>query len=244
MSETEHEHEHDDDDDPQTPQEPVSDDGAELEAEESEAEEVGASGSEEPPQADAALQEIWDKRWQTADRAAKAYFKKIEDAWGDDAVKLTRFMLGPNAPYGYISSDDVGRVPAELKEGLELYLGHVREQDYEPDPNAAQCATCKGKGFTALPSLVGGNDKRTCPTCNGAGWLEQAAAAPGSAGNGYAPPALVAPLTPDIQHGETDEWGEPRILPDGRANPNYGKLPQHKVTVEPFGITRLLTQAG
>ena len=34
-----------------------------------------------------------------------------------------------------------------------------------------------------------------------------------------------------------DEWGEPMILPDGRENPNYGRMPHRKMLVEPYGVT-------
>ena len=30
---------------------------------------------------------------------------------------------------------------------------------------------------------------------------------------------------------------EPRILPDGRQNPNFGKWPQYKIQVAPYGVT-------
>jgi hypothetical protein len=36
---------------------------------------------------------------------------------------------------------------------------------------------------------------------------------------------------------DVDEWQEPRILPDGRENPNYGMMPHRKMLVEPWGVT-------
>ena len=219
-----------------TDEELAEEEGAEATADE--------QGSEATTSEGAALQEMWDKRWKTHERLSNAYFKKIEDLWGDDAVKLTRWMIGPNSPYGYISETDVGRLPDDFKQGLETVLGTVREQDYEPDPNAAPCPTCKGKGKTKLPSAVAGQDSRVCPTCNGAGWLEQGGPSANGVTEGVRAPALALAIAPDIQHGDVDEWGEPRILPDQRPNPNFGKLPQHKVTVEPYGITRLITQQG
>ena len=241
---TEPEHEHDDD---EATERLATDDEADEAAEADETPDAPEEGAGEPAEAssqDAELQALWDKRWKTHERLSNAYFKKIEDLWGDDALKLTRWMIGPNSPYGYISELDVGRLPDDFKQGLETVLGTVREQDYEPDPNAQTCPTCAGKGKTKLPSTVAGQDSRTCPRCQGAGWLETARSASSGEANGHVAPVVALAVAPDIQHGETDEWGEPRILPDGRANPNYGKLPQHKVTVEPFGITRLLTQQG
>ena len=191
-----------------------------------------------------ALQELWDKRWKTHERLSNAYFKKIEDLWGDDAVKLTRWMIGPNSPYGYISETDVGRLPDDFKQGLETVLGTVREQDYEPDPFATQCPTCKGKGSTALPTFVGGKGKRECPTCDGNGYLIRAEATGGNGDNGYVADVVTLAVAPDIQAGDPDDFGEPKILPDGRPNPNFQKLPQHKILIPPYGITALLTKQG
>ena len=216
----------------------------ELAEEEAHEAETGAGEPAEAVSPNVEMQEMWDKRWKTHERLSNAYFKKIEDLWGDDAVKLTRWMIGPNSPYGYISEVDVGRLPDDFKQGLETVLGTVREQDYEPDPSAVECSTCRGKGKTKLPTSVAGKETRTCPTCNGAGYLEHGGPSANGATEGLTAPALSLAVAPDIQHGEVDEWGEPRILPDQRPNPNFGKLPQHKVTVEPYGITRLITQQG
>jgi hypothetical protein len=47
---------------------------------------------------------------------------------------------------------------------------------------------------------------------------------------GHEPVATMA-------YDEVDEWDEPRILPDGRENPNFGKMPNRKIPVEPWGVT-------
>ena len=49
--------------------------------------------------------------------------------------------------------------------------------------------------------------------------------------------AAPDPLTAVGDQADVDEWGEPMILPDGRENPNYGRMPHRKILVEPYGMT-------
>ncbi len=215
MSETEHEHE----DDGNEPPEPVSIETAvdDEEAAEAEAEHEREQEATEPvPEARETTPEQWEERFKKVERRFATYTKAVTDIWEDDAIHLTPFSISPSAPPGFIDLRDAGRVDEDTKASALQFLGFAVEQDYAPDPEAQECSTCKGKGLTATGSKVGSNVTRDCPTVS-----EQ-----------------VGPLVTD----DTDNWGEPRILPNGERNENFGKMPQFKTPHPTYGITALLTQ--
>src|SRR5205823_5221567 len=98
-----------------------------------------------------------------------------------------------------------------------------------------------GEGKTATGSRVSGNDWRICPKCHGFGYTpppEQGTNGAGAASEFHAP---VGEHASPLEEPDNDVAGEPRLLPDGRVNPNYGKWPQYKVLVQPWGVTAGLT---
>lgn len=178
-----------------------------------------------------------ERAFKQVETAATAYAKKVAAALPADAFALSPCPLCADHIPAFVDLDIAGRLPEDVKQATLIYLGFAREQEYEPDPSTEQCRVCKGKGKTSTGSKVATNDTRRCANCNGYGY--------------YPPPgsdvASAAPADPDhmpvgeqggpISLDEVDPTGEPRILPDGRPNPNYMKWPQGKVLVQPWGVT-------
>lgn len=187
----------------------------------------------------------------TPEEAEKA-FRKIETSYRTYAASVERnhpsfdedlipCLLCPPAHPGFLNVHDAGRVPREVIDGVQTFLGFAREMDYQPAPDTRTCGTCSGEGKVASGSHVPEHRTRVCPTCMGYGYEPP----PGYAANGATAPApsdaAVAAAVPAGPPPDVDEWGEPRILPDGRANPNHGRMPAHKIAVEPWGATAGLT---
>lgn len=210
----------------ETPQEPEPDEAPpEPEPEQQDAEPQGASP------------EQWDERFKKSEKAFTTYEKRVRDIYENDEAQLVAVPISPGAPPGFIYLPDAGRVPEEMATPVMEFFGISREQDYEDDPYTDVCPTCKGKGNTRTGSLVPGKEKRVCPTCNGAGYkVEGQQPENGNAATGGFDTSDASPLA-DFAQGNRDNWGEPKILPDGRPNPNYGRQPQFKELVEPWGVT-------
>ena len=220
---------------PDEPHVEAPDDQEEV-AEEPEAEETDHP---EPP-AEAPQQvtpEAWEKRFQKVEKRFDTYVRAVQAIWEDDAIHLTPFSLDPSAPPGFIDTRNAGLIEEGTKQAALAFLGFAREQEYELDPETRECPTCKGKGKTKTGSHVAGKETRACPACKGSGatGLGVASSAPATNGRSEEPFTLAEHTTADAP--ERDNWGEPLILPDGRENPNYGKMPQFKVQVEPWGTT-------
>lgn len=218
-------------------------DGHEAE-EEAEAEEPTVTDVPEPDQDEApeAQQAEWEQRFKAADRAFTTYTRAITKAWGDDATRLVPFVVDPGAPMGFVDAANQGRVPDDIRQNLLSFLGLSGETEYEPDPLARQCSTCKGKGLTATGSSVGPNMTRDCPTCGGLGYeADTTGVANGSprVSGAHTPASEAAsPLTT----AERDLWGEPRLLPNGERNTNFGLMPDFKTPHPVYGVTAGLGQ--
>lgn len=233
MSEHEIEHE-----------EPTEQEGEEFAAEE-EAEEAETEGAPEPepePEPHGQVEdEQMEERAKKIGRSFGTYSRKVQEVMEEEALELLPCPLCPEMHPGFVHKADAGRVPEDVKEVVLMYLGFQREQDYEPDPQTQTCRTCKGKGKTSTGSFVAGKETRACPTCKGSGAEGLDVALVPATGNGHTdvPFTLDAPNEAGVV--DADNWGEPRILPDGRENPNFGRQPQFKVLVEPYGVTANLT---
>lgn len=183
----------------------------------------------------------------TPEEAERA-FRKIESSFRTYAASVERnhpsfesdlipcLLCPPNHP-GFLNVHDAGRVPREVVDAVQAFLGFAREIDYAPAPDTRTCGTCNGEGKVASGSHVPEHRTRVCPVCNGFGYEPP----PSSMRNGEfgivpSEPAIAAAV-PSGPPADVDEWGEPRILPDGRANPNFGRMPAHKIAVEPWGAT-------
>jgi hypothetical protein len=213
------------------------------EAVEEEAHEAEQAAQEptEAPEAQGTTPEEWERRFQRVETAFRTYTKKVTEIYADEAPLLSPFAISPSAPPGFVYGPDAGRVPEEIQRATFEFFGLAREQDYADDPETVACSACEGKGKTRTGSTVANHETRPCPTCKGWGYTTKAGAPPSSAsvgnGSGDAEGVQVGPLVTD----DKDNWGEPRVLPDGRLNPNYGKQPQFKEQIEPWGVTANLT---
>ena len=225
----------------QEPHEPIPDEADQQAEEEATEAEEPAGEPAEAPEEQGASQAEWEARFTKSEKRFATYTRQISDIYGDDATDLIPVSISPSAPPGFIYVHDAGRVPEDVKAPILEFFGIAREQDYEPDPETETCRVCKGKTKTKTGSHAAEFQTRTCPRCKGWGYTIQGRA-PSDAqtltnGAVQDAPAQVGPLVTD----ENDAWGEPRVLPDGRLNPNYGKMPQFKELIEPWGVTANLT---
>jgi hypothetical protein len=210
------------------------------EDEAAESDEAGASEPEPEHEPQETTPEAWEKRFRDAERRFKTYQSAVERIWEEDSVHLAVFPIGTAAPPGFIDTREAGRVPDEIKTAILSYLGVAREQDYKQHPQLRACDVCDAKGNVRTGSTVAGREKVPCPACAGYGYFPPPT--PGTNGVAttigpvLAPDAQIVPLS----HPDRDMWGEREFLPDGRPNPNYQRLPDAKITVEPYGITRLI----
>jgi len=192
---------------------------------------------EEPTETEARMA----KRFDASQRAYKRYASQIGTIFQEDALSQMPCPLCPDIHKGFIDVRDAGRIPDELKAAVMEYMGYAQRADYEPDPETNECPTCKGLGLVKTGSRVTGNEERKCSRCHGYGFVPP----PDAASNGHHPgDDFLAPVgehTSPLEEPDTDVAGEPRLLPDGRTNPNYGKWPQYKIAVPPWGVTAGLT---
>lgn len=182
-----------------------------------------------------------EKRSRKIEQSFQTYAASVARNHPEYESDLIPCLLCPPAHPGFLNIHDAGRVPREVTDAVQAFLGFAREIDYAPAPDTRTCGTCNGEGKVDSGSHVPEHRTRTCPTCIGYGYEPP----PGGVQNGaraLAPSdAAVAATVPAGPPADVDEWGEPRILPDGRSNPNYGRMPVHKVAVEPWGATAGLT---
>jgi len=186
-------------------------------------------------------QALYEERLKKSQSAFKSYTTRVGTILEEDGQYLLECPLCPPMHKGFVDARDAGRIPDELVAVVMEFVGLARKQQYEPDPETAECPACKGYGKVQTGSKVPGNEDRKCAKCHGYGYFPP----PTPSSNGtVAADDFHAPIGESAEpyaQGERDSWGEPRILPDGRENPNYGKMPQHKVTIPPYGVTANLT---
>ncbi len=211
------------------------------EAEEAEEEHAGPEdGADEPTEAPAPegpTQEEMEARIKKTERAFDTYTRAVGKIWEEDAQNFLPFSLDPFSPPGFIDPRNAGRADAETQNVVMEYLGFPREQDYEPDPYAHVCPTCKGKTRTSTGSQSTEYRTRLCPDCKGIGYKDQREPHTNGAMPPPSSPLDAAQTVTDITVGERDNWGEPRILPDGSRNENFGLMPQYKRPHPVYGIT-------
>jgi hypothetical protein len=225
---------------PDTPAEPSPDTEEEEAAEESgggeSPDELAQPEPEtEPPQPEGLTQADWEARFQKVEKAWAAYAKRVDAIWEEDALKLVPLTISPSAPPGFLSADDRGRIPDEVKQPIMEFFGLTPEVEYETSAAYSQCTVCKGKGRLKTGSLVAGEESNVCPTCSGRGYVSGAALPVATN-----PPLAAVPL--EANGGgdmppptERDSWGIDRIMPNGMPNPNFGKTPDHWDNKYPVG---------
>lgn len=176
------------------------------------------------------------------DRSFKTYQAAVERNIGDE---VTDWLLCPlcasgMAP-GFVNRHDLGRVPDEVQANVQTYLGFARETEYPAAHGIHVCSDCEGLGKVSTGSRVAEHMTITCPTCKGYGYTPPPGfAANQPTGNGHAAEVAAEALA-DLDSPERDNWGEPRVLPDGTLNGNFGKMPQFKTVHPVFGVTANLT---
>lgn len=229
MSETEH--------DPAEPVEPVEPTEPEPEPENEPEPEPAENEPEPEPAPEGPSPEDVEAMFKKIGTAFSAYTRKVGDAMGDDAVDLLPCPVCSEAVPGFVNKHQVGQFPDDVRRQVMRFLGFATEQEYEASQTTRRCEVCAGKGKVTTGSTVPNHETAPCPTCTGYGYVPPPSATTGvniaQPGNG----AVAAPLTLVSEQPEVDEHGEALILPDGRENPNYGKMPHRKVLVEPWGVT-------
>jgi len=181
------------------------------------------------------------KRFDASQRRFKTYTTALSQIFEEDALSHIPCPLCPDMHKGFIDVRDAGNVPDEIKAVVMEYMGFARPIDLRPDPLTHTCHVCDGEGKTATGSRVSGNDSRQCPECKGYGYVPPPSEALNGSGRASDFHAPVGEQQHPLEEPDNDVAGEPRLLPDGRVNPNFGKWPQYKVLVQPWGVTANLT---
>lgn len=196
---------------------------------------------QEPPAPSGPSQQDMEKGFKTVERAAKAYAEKVGTAFPDGVLDLQTCPLCADLVPAFVDMNLAGAVAEEAKAATLAYLGFAREQDYEPATNIEACRICKGKGMVKTGSLVPENATKRCDNCRGYGYYPPPTGGPAAIGAPEARHAPVDEITQPLDSPDVDVTGEPRILPNGVPNPNFGLWPQYKVQVPPYGTTAGLT---
>lgn len=193
------------------------------------------------PPAQPPTPEQMEKRFSAAERELGKYARKILEIYGEQASDLIECPLCPGIHKGFVNGQDAGLVPPDIANACMAFLGFARERQYRQSSRYQTCPACDGEGKVYTGSHVPNKETIRCDDCDGGGFIPPMRGA--SARNGHTDaPAFDLEGDPLVaEPAEKDAWGEPRILPDGRENPNYGKMPQFKVPVEPWGVTAGLT---
>lgn len=206
---------------PDTPDAPDGDGDGDEEAEAELAEEP-----REPEQAHSSVD--IDKALAKIGKRAGTFVAFVADTLGEDAIALVQCELcHPQIP-GWHFTDEFMQANRMQLPDLQARLFEVLRTPVEPNYNALSgftvCMACGGEGKGTTGSKVPQHRLTTCPTCQGRGFIPpqgaQVVTEFPTATNGVVSlsPESVPPLD------EVDPWGSPRLLPDGRENPNYGKI--------------------
>lgn len=221
-------------------QAPADDDEAPVDDDEAPAE---PEGPVEPEQhAHGLSPEAREKAYKKVDTSFQTYVRSVSNNLEEDATDLVPCPLCTTTPHpAFLNLHDAGHVPEEIKRPVMAFLGFATEVQYPHSSAHRTCPECEGLGKVTTGSRVPGKETVGCAHCHGAGFIGPQ----GPVGNGHVEQssALTGPTVfPDaVDVGEIDAWEEPRILPDGRENPNFGKMPTFKIQVEPWGTTAGLT---
>jgi hypothetical protein len=186
---------------------------------------------EHEPEASAAVglsPEEMERRFKAATKLHATYAKGIARTFEGQTDDLTDCPLCAGLIPGYVLIADAGRVEPATKAAVQAFLGVVPEADYLPHPTAHRCEVCNGLGKVLSGSRVPNNETLICPACNGSGH-DGALAGLLNGGVPNEQVAVAVGAVPSLEPpADVDLWGSPRLLPDGRENPNYGKLGNYK----------------
>lgn len=190
-----------------------------------------------------ATQEEWEARFKKAGQRFDTYQRALFGIFEGDAHDLIDCPLCLGAARGFIDRNMLGHFPEEQVNLVKQVLGISAPIVYQQLPGFRACVTCGGEGKGRTGSNVPGKDTITCPTCMGAGYEAPTGVRANGGGDLDSAAALSGPTVHglDMEAPDRDEWDQPRILPDGRENPNYGRSPKYWIQVAPWGDTRGLT---
>lgn len=192
----------------------------------------------EPPEESGPSQEALLKLGRSFD----TYGKKVIETYGEEAATLYPCPLCPDNHKGFIDLRHAGQLPNEITEQVYQYLTATDVTEFEQDPGTNTCPVCQGKTVVKTGAISGQWITRTCPNCGGYGFMPPPSEVVGSKGiGGIGNVVAIAPEQPQPQE-DVDEWGEPRVLPDGTLNANYGMMPNRKTVHPVYGVTAQLTQ--
>lgn len=193
------------------------------------------------PEPEAAAEDMTPEQveavFKKVETAFKTYTRKVGDAFAEEQVHLMPCPVCADTVPGFVDQRSVGQFPDEVRRQVMRFLGFATAQEYAPSQTVRACGPCEGKGKVTTGSTVAGHETVTCPSCAGYGYVPPPSVASSVTGGAEVVPFAPAPLTPVGPQEDVDEWGEPLTLPDGRENPNYGRMPHRKMLVEPWGIT-------
>lgn len=141
----------------------------------------------------------------------------------------------------FVDLHGAGNLPEQVVIATQTFLGFAHEAEYQQDEALRECPKCAGQGKVRTGSKVPRNETAQCAACKGYGYVPPPVAhANGTTGGEVL--HFPAGEAPEPHEGsDRDPSGEPRLLPDGRDNPNFGKWPQFKIPVPPWGATAGLT---
>ena len=186
-----------------------------------------------------------EKAAKDAEADWKRFAARTLERWGPESANMVECPLCLPQHKGFIDLRFAGKVPQEVVRPIQQYLGIAQEVEYEQDTDTRTCPKCQGYGKTRTGSLVPTQATHMCATCSGYGFVPPPSGAPKPGGNVASAPNGASPVgadaAEDFTHADMDEFQQPRILPDGRENPNYGRRPAYWVQVEPWGATAGLT---
>jgi len=228
-----------------TPPEPDEPDEA-AQDEEDEANEEGTPAPEpdEPEQGEPAASSDEERveAFKKIDRSFGTYKAAVERNLEDEVLDwLMCPMCAPSAVPGFVNKHDMGRVPEEVAANVKMFLGLAREKDYPASDTHTMCGVCQGLGKVSTGSRVPDHATITCHACKGYGYTPppSPSASPGGFNGGSVERHDIP--AEDLPQPDRDNWGEPRVLPDGSLNENYGKQPQFKSQHPVYGVTANLT---
>ena len=221
-------------------EEPEQDtDGTDADSEEAAELDEEHAAAEPEPAPEQPSDEERVKAFKKIDGSFKTYQAAIERNLEDEVTDwLFCPLCAAGAIPGYVNRHDLGRVPEEVVANVNTFLGYARETDYAAAPGIVSCTDCEGLGKVSTGSRVPDHMTITCPTCKGYGYVPPAGGnVVALVGNGNGTNENAAALA-DLSQPERDNWGEPKVLPDGTLNGNYGKMPEFKQNHPVYGVTR------
>ena len=222
-------------------QEPVEE-PSEEDAEDEEAPAAEPSPEEAGPQAGPPQDEDRVKLAKSLSTRYDSYKKSMIDRLGDEAPEwmVCPLCTSSMAP-GFVNVHDFGNVPDDIRANVDTYFGLKREKSYKQNPNTRTCPICDGETIVESGANAGEYITMSCPECKGYGYVPPPGVHPVGNGHAGSPEDHVAAALADLDTPERDNWGEPRVLPDGTLNSNFGKMPQFKSVHPTYGVTANLS---